>query len=377
MDTSNVIDRLFGNITFTSLAKNIEPEVQDLLWHLKGHLGDATHTKILRDPRQADALIHAMDARKNDKLLAEAFQEYVLDSKGLYHLLTLEARRWADKRREPSIHEYKVPKPLPFYAYHVGEDPRRGPSDELWHPRSTVPLRIPPHSGIYHVTPTNALWLPQVSLHSLSKLYDTASRTVLSQIFINPSQEAPIANAKYIFPLYESCAVVSFRCYAKNKLIEGVIKERGEAQARYKEAVGRGETAFLLEQHTADVFSASIGNIPAGEKVTVEIEYIVELKHDAGTDGIRFTIPMSVAPRYGSPPDDLDLNTSQGVTVKDGIDISVEITMASDIKSVSVSFALRQVIPDVFSPILPSHLHIQSQYILVDMQKTYRKRFLI
>jgi hypothetical protein len=35
----------------------------------------------------------------------------------------------------------------------------------------------------------------------------------------------------------ESCALVTFRCYVGKRIIEGVVKEKGEAKTKYKEAV--------------------------------------------------------------------------------------------------------------------------------------------
>jgi hypothetical protein len=121
-------------------------------------------------------------------------------------------------------------------------------------------------------------------------------------------------------------------------LIEGVVKEKAEARTKYKEALARGETAGLLEQQTPDVFTTSLGNIPAGETVKVEIEYIMELKHDAEADGLRFTIPTSIAPRYGQTPTGVNAyNDGQpypGVVVESGMKISVKLSMPSYIRSV-------------------------------------------
>jgi hypothetical protein len=369
LNNPNVLHQLFGNVSFTTLATNLEPLINDLLWHLKKPLGYITYLKIWSESRRAEALIHTLDVRKNDKHLTNAFQEYVMNSDGLYHLLTHEARLHVDQRRSVSSEPGRrgVDEPTdtlpvsrhdqrPYVSFYVkpgAEDPTSSYPRKFTRPtepsppqRFITPVRIPSRSGIYHIATDGSLtaapeaqWLPQVSLHSHSKLYDTAACTILSQIFVNPSQDAPIANAKYTFPLYESCAIVAFRCHVGSYRIEGVVKEKQEAKAKYKEAITLGETAGLLEQHAPDVFTASIGNIPVGEKVTVEIEYIMELKHDAEIDGIRFTIPTSIAPRYGSPPNDLTWNAGQGITVKGGINISVEITMGSDIKSVAVSFA--------------------------------------
>jgi hypothetical protein len=208
--------------------------------------------------------------------------------------------------------------------------------------------QVPHYCGIYYYVPhtavvnvyTNATpsWLPQISLSTDSRLFDTSSRTVLTQIFINPSKTNAIENAKYNFPLYESCAVVAFRCFFGKRLIEGIVKEKEEAKAKYNEAVSRGEFAGLLEQHTPDVFRTSLGNIPPGETIKVEIEYIMELKHDAEVDGLRFTIPTSIAPRYGNAPSGLttynDGQPIPGALAKGGMKVSVQITMPSNIRSV-------------------------------------------
>jgi hypothetical protein len=158
-------------------------------------------------------------------------------------------------------------------------------------------LAVPPHhvssTFLWHLLQVynSANWLPRVSQSSLTHLHDTASRTELSQSFINPSNVSPIASAKYIFPLYESCAIISFRCQIGTRIIEGILREKEEASARYQDAIGRNEPASLFEQHTPDVFSTSIGNVPPGQTVKIEIEYIMELKHDAEVDGLRLVPP--------------------------------------------------------------------------------------
>jgi hypothetical protein len=199
--------------------------------------------------------------------------------------------------------------------------------------------QVPKFCGIYYIPyttstiinvypPPTPSWLPQVSLSTESKLFDTSSRTILTQTFVNPSKSNAITKASYNFPLYESCAVVAFRCFVGDRLIEGVVKEKDEAKADYTAAIEKGETAGLLEQSTPDVFRTSLGNIPAGATIKVEVEYIMELKHDAEVDGLRFTIPTSIAPRYGTAPIDLatynDGMLIAGANEKDGIKISVQ-----------------------------------------------------
>ncbi|KAK3345908.1 hypothetical protein B0T25DRAFT_592311 [Lasiosphaeria hispida] len=96
--------------------------------------------------------------------------------------------------------------------------------------------------------------------------------------FINTDTNRAIPELRYTFPLYDSVSVIGFA------------------------AVDRSKTAGLLEQlpDASNVFTTTIGNVPAAAEIKVDIIYLGELKYDAETDGIRFTIPTSIAPRYGS-----------------------------------------------------------------------------
>jgi hypothetical protein len=123
-------------------------------------------------------------------------------------------------------------------------------------------------------------------------------------------------------------SVVSFTCRIGKKVLRGLVKEKFKAKQIFDEAVAKGETAGLLEQapESSDVFSTKLGNIPPGQSVIVEITYIGELKHHE-TDGIRFTIPTSIAPRYGSGPYDTVSQVGRSVQDNRGIKISVDVTM--------------------------------------------------
>jgi hypothetical protein len=145
--------------------------------------------------------------------------------------------------------------------------------------------------------------LPLQDSEAHSVILSTASRTVLKQTFRNPSSEEAIKECIYTFPLYDGVSVVSFKCTIGDRVLTGLVKEKAKAKAIYDRAVARGEIAGVLEQalQASDVFSTKLGNIPPNECVIVQITYVGELKHHE-TDGIRFTIPTSIAPRYGSGP---------------------------------------------------------------------------
>jgi hypothetical protein len=168
-------------------------------------------------------------------------------------------------------------------------------------------------------------YLPQVQLESHTTILSTTSRTTLKQVFIN-SRSDKLAEVQYTFPLYDGVSVVGFKCTVGSKVLVGVVKEKQTARKDYQEAIARGETASLLEQvpEAADCFTTKVGNVPAGEKILIEITYLGELKHDAETDGSRFTIPTAIAPRYGQIASD---SAGSNVTNDGGIKILVDVAL--------------------------------------------------
>ncbi|VUC32839.1 unnamed protein product [Clonostachys rosea] len=188
-----------------------------------------------------------------------------------------------------------------------------------------------PLCGCYILVNHKPMYLPHVMVDVHATILDNISRTTLTQTFINPSQDVPIDEVKYIFPLFDGVSVTAVSCIVGDRTITGVVKERQKAKEVYEEAKSLGKTAGLFEQslEAADVFFTSIGNVPAGGEVTVVITYLGELKHDAEMDGLRLTIPTRVVPRYGNA-------TIKGSLVQEkGMSITVDAEMAegSTIKS--------------------------------------------
>ncbi|KAF2841914.1 hypothetical protein M501DRAFT_1013297 [Patellaria atrata CBS 101060] len=197
------------------------------------------------------------------------------------------------------------------------------------HPRTHI-------CGLYYILPSPNYYQPQrhylplLSLKSHTTILSNTSRTTLTQTFANPSSTKAIKQLRYTFPLYDGVSVVSFVCHIGSRVIRGVVKEAEKAKSDFNEAVERGETAGLLEQlpDAADVFTTTVGNVPAGATVVVEITYLGELKHDSEVNGIRFTIPTAIAPRYGSYPGSLSDGRGLEAAAKGGIEITVDAKMA-------------------------------------------------
>lgn len=177
--------------------------------------------------------------------------------------------------------------------------------------------------------------LPTVKVNAHATILDTISRTTLTQTFINSNQNHSIFELRYGFPIYDGVSVVAFNCTIGDRTIIGVVKERSEANQEFKQAQAQGRTAGLFQQslNAADVFTTTVGNCPPSAEVKVEITYLGELKHDAEVDGLRFTIPTSISPRYGTSQDVQPGSTRH---TEEGISFTIDMEMpkGSTIKSV-------------------------------------------
>ena len=134
-------------------------------------------------------------------------------------------------------------------------------------------------------------------------------RTELAQGFRNPFGE-PL-EATYIFPLPDRAAVTTLRMEADGRVVDAVLKERGEARADYDQALAEGKRASIAEEDRPGVFTMHVGNIMPGERVTVRIGLAGQLPYEDGEATFRF--PLVVAPRY------IPGNPLAGPPVGDGI----------------------------------------------------------
>ncbi|WP_169944671.1 VIT domain-containing protein [Microbispora sp. H11081] len=119
------------------------------------------------------------------------------------------------------------------------------------------------------------------------------------QTFRNPFDVS--LEATYVFPLPPRAAVTAFRMEADDRVIDGVLKERGQARAVYDRALAEGRRAAIAEEDRPDVFTIRVGNIVPGERVVVRLTLSQPLPYEDGAAEFRF--PLVVAPRYipGAP----------------------------------------------------------------------------
>lgn len=145
------------------------------------------------------------------------------------------------------------------------------------------------------------------------------AHAVVRQTFRNPADDW--FEGIYVFPLPDQAAVSAFRIRVGERVIEGEVKERGQAQAIYQQAKANGQRAALLDQQRPNLFTTRVANIGPRQEVVVEIEYRESLRFEqvpgngvAGRYSLRF--PMVVGPRYipGGPVADEERGEAGGGT---------------------------------------------------------------
>ncbi|XP_061548063.1 protein mono-ADP-ribosyltransferase PARP4 isoform X3 [Phycodurus eques] len=149
--------------------------------------------------------------------------------------------------------------------------------------------------------------LPLLAVHVKCKLMDLLSHVIIFQRYTNKS-DVPI-EAKYVFPLDDYAAVCGFEAFINGKHVVGQVKEKEQARKEYKRAIEKGHGAYLMDQDAPDVFTISVGNLPAGASVLIKVTFVSELIVKDGS--VFFTLPASVAPWQQSAA----LNQTTQVTV--------------------------------------------------------------
>jgi len=91
----------------------------------------------------------------------------------------------------------------------------------------------------------------------------------------------------YLFPLPHDGTVSGFAFRLGKRRVVGEVDSLEAARGRFEEAGLDGRTAALIEQERGSVFTQSVGNVPPGEEVAVEIQIDQRLAWTGG--------PMTVA----------------------------------------------------------------------------------
>ena len=185
---------------------------------------------------------------------------------------------------------------------------------------------------------TDGVEVPLVGVSVRAEIRDYACRVVLSQRFRNDETQ-PI-EAVYKFPLDEGAAVCGFEVEIDGRVIRGRVEEREKAFEAYDEAMTAGYGAYLLDEERADVFTASVGNLPPGKEAVLRLTTVSELPLEG--DAIRFTLPTTIAPRYAPAADLQGVGESEAdrvsppyaLQVPYGLTLEVDVQTTAPVRSV-------------------------------------------
>lgn len=118
----------------------------------------------------------------------------------------------------------------------------------------------------------------------------------IEQVYKNNTQD--ILEVGYTFPIVETATVVGFEINVGDKILKGKCKEKGEAKKEYQRNIVKGNSAYMMEQETDNIFKISVGKIDRNEEVTVKIQYIDKFEIIDNT--IQILMPTLVTPKYKS-----------------------------------------------------------------------------
>ena len=170
-----------------------------------------------------------------------------------------------------------------------------------------------------------------------ARLTGACSEVTVTHSYEN--EEKVDVEAVYVFPLEEGAAVSGFRARVGDRTIEGRVEEREKAFEIYDDAMADGHGAFLLDQERPNIFTASVGNLKAGQSAEVSVTYVALLNQEGRA--VRFSLPTTVAPRYvpdGPPevgqPDGERVNPEAWFEVPYGLTLNVEVAGGSPIRSI-------------------------------------------
>jgi hypothetical protein len=158
------------------------------------------------------------------------------------------------------------------------------------------------------------------------------------------AEETPI-EAILTFPVGFDATVTELAATIDGRRLLGVAKEAAEARETYEAALDEGRLSVLHEEALRGIHVLSVGALPPGSQVAIELEQVVPLSNVGGAPFLR--LPMTAGQIYGTSPllpaDDLvsaqgvrhdavlRVITEGGIAIMDGkalpVDSPVEVTL--------------------------------------------------
>ena len=137
------------------------------------------------------------------------------------------------------------------------------------------------------------------SVHVSGRLSGLVAQIKVRQVYKNWTEFN--IECVYTFPMAWQSVLLGMRVELNGNRLSGMVKLKKTAQAEYEDAIDNGDLPVMLERAGKDLYTANIGNIQPGDEVVIELDYAQILKTEDGA--IRFSLPTTIAPRYGEAED--------------------------------------------------------------------------
>lgn len=142
--------------------------------------------------------------------------------------------------------------------------------------------------------------IPMIGVDATGELVGVFLRMTVQQRFRNTANQP--MEVTYSFPLPTGAVLLKADIHIRGQEYRSHVSESPSARATYDKSIQAGDTAILIT-HQADFYTLQLGNVPAGEEVSIRVCYGELLTPNE--DILRISMPTTIAPRYGTAPTNL------------------------------------------------------------------------
>ena len=150
-------------------------------------------------------------------------------------------------------------------------------------------------AAILTSTQDSTIALESVSANAVISVATT--QTTITQTYTN-DEDCPI-EAVYTFPLPVDAVLLDMTVRLGERTLAGQIVPKTDAERDYEQAIDEGKRAIMLEMLEAGLYTMNVGNLQPGEQCEIEYRYALLNRWNGST--LRFSLPSTIAPRYGDP----------------------------------------------------------------------------
>ena len=136
-------------------------------------------------------------------------------------------------------------------------------------------------------------------VHMEATLEDLLCTTRIKQTWQNTTRKN--IEAVYTFPLPLDGVLLDLTVHIGDRTLRGQAVEKKQAEEAYEDAIVQGDAAIMLERSGSGLYTMNVGNLAAEETVHIEITFAEFLVWRG--DRVTYTLPTTLAPRYGDPED--------------------------------------------------------------------------